>query len=84
MFGAAHANRTCSGINFEKYEDIPVEVSGNDAPQPIDSFTDCDTICELLRKNIELANYTVPTPVQKYAIPIVMSHRDLMACAQTG
>ena len=31
-----------------------------------------------------MANYTKPTPVQKYAISIVKGKRDLMACAQTG
>lgn len=34
--------------------------------------------------NINLTRYTCPTPVQKHAIPIIKSKRDLMACAQTG
>ena len=32
----------------------------------------------------QMAKYTRPTPVQKYALPIIMGRRDLMACAQTG
>lgn len=39
---------------------------------------------EIISNNIALARYDKPTPVQKYAIPIIMSRRDLMACAQTG
>jgi len=34
--------------------------------------------------NIFNAGYSRPMPVQKAAIPIVLSRRDLMACAQTG
>jgi ATP-dependent RNA helicase DDX3X len=72
-----------TGINFEKYDDIPVEASGHDVPEPVLKFTN-PPLDDHLLKNIELAHYKVPTPVQKYSIPIVMGGRDLMACAQTG
>lgn len=39
---------------------------------------------DIIKHNIALARYDNPTPVQKYAIPIIMGRRDLMACAQTG
>lgn len=39
---------------------------------------------EIIMGNITLSRYTRPTPVQKHAIPIIKSKRDLMACAQTG
>ncbi|KAH7305153.1 ATP-dependent RNA helicase ded1 [Rhexocercosporidium sp. MPI-PUGE-AT-0058] len=72
-----------TGINFEKYDDIPVEASGTNVPEPVLRFTNPPLDDHLIR-NIELAHYKVPTPVQKYSIPIVMGGRDLMACAQTG
>ncbi|KAK9426553.1 putative RNA helicase [Seiridium unicorne] len=72
-----------TGINFEKYDDIPVEASGHDVPEPVLSFSNPPLDDHLIR-NIELSRYKMPTPVQKYSIPIVMGGRDLMACAQTG
>lgn len=39
---------------------------------------------ETISNNIKLSKYTKPTPVQKYAMPIISAKRDLMACAQTG
>ena len=72
-----------SGINFDKYDDIPVEASGDDIPKNIDSFANSN-LGEIIDGNIARAKYTVPTPVQKYSIPIVHAKRDLMACAQTG
>ncbi|KAM6979381.1 DEAD-box helicase 3 X-linked a isoform 2-T2 [Tautogolabrus adspersus] len=72
-----------TGINFEKYDDIPVEATGSNCPPHIESFHDVD-MGEIVMGNIALTRYNRPTPVQKYAIPIIKSKRDLMACAQTG
>lgn len=117
LFGNAN-----TGINFNKYEDIPVEATGNQVPAHINSVSyqffwsyyfseraahDRNTsntfsfvmnnsnvslnfqydelqMTEIITNNIKLARYEKPTPVQKYAIPIIMSRRDVMACAQTG
>ena len=84
LFGVPNdPSKQASGINFEKYDDIPVEASGQGVPEPVLSFTN-PPLDDHLISNIEMAGYKVPTPVQKYSIPIVMSGRDLMACAQTG
>ncbi|KAJ5305176.1 uncharacterized protein N7443_004836 [Penicillium atrosanguineum] len=72
-----------TGINFSNYDDIPVEASGDNVPDPVNTFTN-PPLDDHLITNIGLANYVTPTPVQKYSIPIVMGGRDLMACAQTG
>lgn len=72
-----------TGINFDKYEDIPVEATGQNVPANITSFDDVQ-LTEIIRNNVMLARYDKPTPVQKYAIPIIINGRDLMACAQTG
>lgn len=72
-----------TGINFDRYDDIPVEMSGRECVKAIDSFKESGLHPRLL-KNIELSKYSTPTPVQKNSIPIIAGGRDLMACAQTG
>ncbi|CAN8318046.1 unnamed protein product [Cochlearia groenlandica] len=72
-----------TGINFDAYEDIPVETSGENVPPPVNTFADID-LGEALNLNIRRCKYVKPTPVQRHAIPILLGGRDLMACAQTG
>lgn len=72
-----------SGINFDKYDEILVEVSGTNPPPAIMTFEEAG-LCESLKKNVGKTGYVKPTPVQKHGIPIISAGRDLMACAQTG
>ncbi|XP_059290024.1 DEAD-box ATP-dependent RNA helicase 37-like [Lycium ferocissimum] len=72
-----------TGINFDAYEDIPVETSGENVPPPVNTFADID-LGDAVNLNIRRCKYVKPTPVQRYAIPISIAGRDLMACAQTG
>ncbi|KAJ6914459.1 hypothetical protein NC651_016662 [Populus alba x Populus x berolinensis] len=72
-----------TGINFDAYEDIPVETSGQNVPPPVNTFAEID-LGEAVNHNIRRCKYVKPTPVQRNAIPILLDGRDLMACAQTG
>ena len=62
--------RIATGVNFSKYSDIPVKVTGENAPEPVTSFATANLHPTVL-KNIEKSGYSVPTPVQKYALPII-------------
>ncbi|CAI9100168.1 OLC1v1037108C1 [Oldenlandia corymbosa var. corymbosa] len=83
-----------SNVNLDAYDDTPVETSGFDIPSPVwtsgvdvppsmNSFADVHFSAALM-ENIKRCNYVKPTPIQRYAIPVAMAGRDLMACAQTG
>eukprot|EP00931_Biecheleriopsis_adriatica_P115722 TRINITY_DN91487_c0_g1_i1.p1 TRINITY_DN91487_c0_g1~~TRINITY_DN91487_c0_g1_i1.p1 ORF type:complete len:602 (+),score=103.94 TRINITY_DN91487_c0_g1_i1:78-1883(+) len=84
VYGPPKAINT-SGIDFDKYDAIPVQVTGDGADEikPISRFSEAKLIDSLF-DNLRRCGYDRPTPVQKYSIPIVVSGRDLMACAQTG
>lgn len=72
------------GINFDQYENIPVEVSGCDVPPCVQRFEEVENIHPQLLWNIDRSGYTNPTPVQKHAFSISVKGRDIMAVAQTG
>lgn len=77
--------RSSAGIDFDKYDAIPVQVTGNAAADivPISRFSEA-RLTDMLFENLQRCGYDRPTPIQKYSIPIVVKGRDLMACAQTG
>lgn len=76
-------HRTNSGINFDKYENIPVEVSGDAVPAAVENFAEAG-FGPAVMENVTRSGYTKPTPVQKHSIPTLLANRDLMSCAQTG
>ncbi len=41
-------------------------------------------VIDPILKAIEAEGYTQPTPIQEQAIPILLSRKDLLGCAQTG
>jgi ATP-dependent RNA helicase RhlE len=47
------------------------------------SFENLNLIEPILRA-LKTEGYTTPTPIQEQAIPIVLQHKDLLGCAQTG
>ena len=61
----------------------PRAAQGRDCPAPFEDYAAAE-FGPVITNNIDLTGYTKPTPVQKYAVPIVRNKRDLMACAQTG
>ena len=75
--------KIATGINFDKYDNIPVKFTGENPLPPINSFMEAG-LEQALMDNIQRAKYDRPTPVQKYALPACCARRDLMACAQTG
>ena len=70
-------------INFDRFDEIPVEMTGRDPPQNIQTFDECN-FCKEVYNSMKRCRYHLPTPVQKYTIPIIMAGRDLMACVQYG
>lgn len=72
-----------TGVNFDKYSDIPINVTGSNVAKPLSTFKDCE-LWPRLMQNIVKCNYSKLTPIQQHAIPNLVNGRDVMGCAQTG
>lgn len=79
LFDCHHKQK---GISLANYSDIPVEMVPGGI-RPVEFFSQLD-VEPILAENIERCGYKVPTPVQRYGIPVALQGQDLMACAQTG
>ena len=58
-------SQTKSGINFSKYDSIPVKTLGENKPSSITNFQ-TSGLATVLLENVRRVEYSVPTPVQKH------------------
>lgn len=61
-----------------------VFVKGDNAPPPIQDFVDEHQLPQVILDNLRKEQYTSPTPVQRYSIPVLCNKIDCMCCATTG
>ncbi|GFF37729.1 ATP-dependent RNA helicase ded1 [Aspergillus udagawae] len=72
-----------AGLKIGNLQKIDVIAESRERPNPVKNFDDAG-LHPIMRENIRLCNYEVPTPIQAYAIPAVLTGHDLIAIAQTG
>lgn len=63
--------------------DVGVVSGSSLAPAPIESFEDM-CLHSSIMKDIAFHEYTRPTSIQAQAMPVALSGRDLLGCAETG
>lgn len=63
--------------SIQLYQEGPARV------EPITKFQDAGLHPAML-KNVELAGYLTPTPIQRYCLPAIHMGYDVIAIAQTG
>ncbi|GIK01169.1 hypothetical protein Aspvir_005201 [Aspergillus viridinutans] len=72
-----------AGLKIGNLQKIDVIAESRERPNPVKNFDDAG-LHPIMRENIRLCNYEIPTPIQAYAIPAVLTGHDLIAIAQTG
>ncbi|PIN07819.1 RNA helicase [Handroanthus impetiginosus] len=63
--------------------DVTVPTDSVNAPAPIEAFADMNLHSSIM-KDIAFHEYTTPTSIQAQAMPVALSGRDLLGCAETG
>ncbi|WOG86029.1 hypothetical protein DCAR_0105223 [Daucus carota subsp. sativus] len=63
--------------------DVSISADSSPAPAPIESFMDMCLDSRIMR-DISYHEYTTPTSIQAQAMPVALSGRDLLGCAETG
>ncbi|KAF2034374.1 DEAD-domain-containing protein [Setomelanomma holmii] len=71
------AGHQIKALSFE------VSVEGPEKVQPVREFADAG-LHPVMAENVALCQYKVPTPIQSYCIPAVLTGHDVVAIAQTG
>ncbi|KAJ4388357.1 hypothetical protein N0V85_007637 [Neurospora sp. IMI 360204] len=82
LFGPVE-ERGRRGIDFSAIAELQLVQEGPTRVEPIDSFRAAGLHPAMLR-NVELAGYDVPTPIQRYCVPAISQGYDVIAIAQTG
>ncbi|KNA03200.1 hypothetical protein SOVF_211460 [Spinacia oleracea] len=68
-------------------KDHKIHISGSNVPSPLQSFEELNTRygCKpYILRNLAELGYKEPTPIQRQAIPVLLSGRECFACAPTG
>lgn len=60
-----------------------IKISGPDPIRPVKTFAQL-AFDATLSADIAKQGYTEPTPIQKQALPVALSGRDIIGIAQTG
>ena len=78
---------TIQSLTLEQVEQLrkrlEINVQGEAVAKPILEFHHCQ-FNETLDSNIRRCEYLSPTPIQMQLIPVALTGRDVVACAQTG
>ena len=73
------ASLTCG----DRIKEIEVVQEGPERIEFIKNFSDAG-LHPVMAKNVELAGYTYPTPIQQFTIPAILQGKDVVGIAQTG